>query len=91
MLTYLFDVKEGRIGFYNTNTIFDADPQSYMDFDFSSGDPLRINILISDGVATLYVNDEIALTARMYQSQGLNWEFYSIKSDVSFDNIRFFN
>ena len=90
-LTYLFNVKESRIEFYNTQNLFDSDPQSFMDFNFKEGEPLHISLLISDGVASLYVNNEIALTARMYQSQGMNWQFFSIKSAVSVDNVQFFN
>ena len=90
-LTYLFNVKENRIEFYNIPELFDSDPQSFMDFNFKEGEPLHISLLISDGVASLYVNNEIALTARMYQSQGMNWQFFSIKSAVSVDNVQFFN
>ena len=86
-LTYLFNVAENRVEFYNTPKIFDSDAQSFMDFDFSGRDKIHMTMLISDGVVSLYLDDEIALTARMYRSQGTAWQFFGIESDVRIDNI----
>ena len=89
-LTYMFNVAENRVEFYNNPKLFDSDPESFMDFDFSGRDKIHLTLLLSDGVGSLYVNDEIALTARMYRSQGTNWQIFSIGSDVSVENIAAF-
>ena len=86
-LSYVFNVKENRIEFYNNPELFNVDAQSFVDFDFSGRDSIHMTLLISDGVACLYVDDEVALTARMYRSQGTAWQFFGIKSGVSFENI----
>ena len=61
-----------------------------MDFDFSGKDKIHITLLLSEGVGSLYVDNEIALTARMYRSQGTPWEFFGIRSGVRFENIEFY-
>ncbi len=87
MLNYIFNVKENRIEFYNTDQIFNADPQSYVDFDFSGKDSIHVSLLSAGGVTCLYVNDEVALTARMYMSVGYKWQMFGINSKVTFGNV----
>ena len=89
-LSYVFNIKENRVEFYNTPDLFNEDAQSYMDFDFSGKDRIHMTLLLSGGVASLYVDDTIALTARMYRSQGTPWEFFGIKSGVRFENIHIY-
>ena len=86
-LSYVFNPKEGFIGFYNVENVVEEDPQSSMPFDFSGRDKIHVTILIGDGVATLYVNDEVALTARMYHSQGTDWELFSVNAGVTWENV----
>ena len=90
-LNYVFNPKENQIQFYNTPELFDADPESYMDFDFSKTDTIHMTLLLSDGVASVYVNDELALSARVYRSQGTNWEFYAAKSGVRLENVHIYS
>ena len=90
IVSYIFNVSENTVEFYNSSKLFDSYAQSFMDFDFSGRDRIHLTLLVSDGVACLYVDDEIALTARMYRSQGTNWQFFSIGSDVSVENIEAF-
>lgn len=89
-LSYVFNVKENRVEFFNKQDLFNEDAQSYMDFDFSGKDKIHITLLLSEGVGSLYVDNEIALTARMYRSQGTPWEFFGIRSGVRFENIEFY-
>ena len=89
-LSYVFNVKENKVEFYNIPDLFNEDAQSFMDFDFSGKDSIHMTLLLSGGVACLYVNDEIALTARMYRSQGTAWEFFGIRSGVCFENVGFY-
>lgn len=86
-LNLVFDVKHGEINFYNTNQLYAQDPQTTVDFDFGDCEAIHVSLVISDGVAVMYVNDTVALTARMYMSQGTDWGFFSIESPVSFQNV----
>lgn len=89
-LNLVFDIKNNKIEFFNTNQIYQEDPQSTIDFDFSNVDELNTTLLISDGVVSMYVNDQCAMTARMYLSQGSKWGIFSINSKVEFDKIKIY-
>lgn len=87
MLNYVFNIPENRIEFYNTDRLMDEDAQSYIDFDFSGRDSFHITFLLNDGVGCVYVDDEVALTSRMYRSVGTNWQLFGINSTAAFDNL----
>lgn len=86
-LSYVFSPAENLVKFCNTENLVEDDPQSWMSFDFSNREKLHVTILIGDGVATLYLNDEVALTARMYRAQGTDWEIFSVNSGVTWENL----
>lgn len=86
-LNYVFNVPENRIEFYNTEQITEGYAESYMDYDFSGKDSIHVTMLVDDGVTCLYLDDEIALTARMYRSVGTNWQFFGVNAGVTFDNV----
>ena len=86
-MSYVFNPKEGQVAFYNVENVVEEDPQSWMPFDFSGRDKIHVTILIGDGVGCLYVNDELALTARMYHSLGTDWEIFGINAGVTWENI----
>ena len=90
-LNYVFNIAENRIEFYNTDELVDGYPQSYMDYDFSGKDSVHMTVLADSGVTCLYLDDEIALSARMYRSNGTNWQFFGINAGVTFDNIAVYN
>jgi hypothetical protein len=37
-MNYVFNIKENRIEFYNTDNIVESDAQSFMDYDFTGKD-----------------------------------------------------
>lgn len=86
-LNYVFDAAEDRIGFYNTEKLFEQDPQSSMSYSFTGKDSIHMTLLICDGIASLYVDDELALTARMYRSQGTRWQLFSANDQVQWQNV----
>ena len=86
-LNYVFNIPDNRIEFYNTDELMDGYPQSYMDYDFSGKDSVHMTVLVDNGVTCLYLDDEVALSARMYRSNGTNWQFFGINAGVTFDNI----
>lgn len=89
-LNYVFDVDENRIGFFNTAELLTQDPQSDVSYDFSGKDQIHVTIIGTDSVLCLYIDDQIALTARMYSSQMNSWEVFGINSDVVWENVEIF-
>lgn len=89
-LNLVFHVKENKIAFYNTNEIEQGKPQSEIPMDFTNIDELSVSILLADGVASMYVNNQCALTARMYASQGNKWGIFGNNSDIQLENVRIF-
>lgn len=89
-LNLVFDVKNNKIQFYNTDKLYQEDPQSEIAFDFTDVDELNISLLISDGVASMYVNDQCAMTARMYSSQGSKWGIFGINADFKCENLKIY-
>ena len=86
-LSFLFNLEENTIEFYNTDRLMDGYPQSAVNFDFKNADSLKINVFTDGGVVCMYVNDEVVLTARMYRSSGTNWQLFSVNSAVKFENV----
>ena len=86
-MSYVFNPKAGQVEFHNTENLVEDDPQSAMPFDFSKQDKLHVTIFIGDGVACLYLNGELALTARMYHSLGTDWELFGANAGVTWENI----
>ncbi len=89
-LNIIFDCSNNKIEFYNTSKIFEENPQSKVDFDFTKCDELKVSVVISDGVVVVYVNDQVALTTRMYLSQGMDFGVFSINSAVDFENVKMY-
>ena len=90
-LSFVFNIQENQLGFYNKQNLIEEDAQSWMDYDFSGLEKLHVSILIGGGVATLFLNDEIALTARMYHSQGTKWQLFGVNSSVTWDNLKVYD
>ena len=86
-LNYVFNVKENKIEFYNTDRLMDSYAQSFMEYDLQKGEPLNISMYVNDGVVCVYVNDDIALTARMYWSVGTKWQIFGANADVKWNNL----
>jgi len=89
-LNIVFNVEEDRIEFYNTNEIYVKKPQSKMNLNFADINELDVSILISDGVVSMYVNEQCALTARMSGSQRKSWGIFGINSAIQFEDVRIY-
>ena len=89
-LNIVFDGANGRIDFYNGSNIMERTAQSYVPYDISDKDALDVSMLIADGVVSMYVNDEIAFTARMYLSQASDFGVFGVGSKVHFEDIKIF-
>lgn len=89
-LNIVFDVKENKLKFYNTNELYAADAQSEIDMDFSKTDKMNISMLIADGVVSVYANGQCALTARMNSSQGMTWGIFGINTGIQWENVKLY-
>ncbi len=86
-LNIIFNAANGRIEFYNGANIMERSAQSYVEYDIAGEDELDVSMLVADGVVSMYVNDEIAFTARMYMSQGSDWGVFGINSKACFGDM----
>lgn len=89
-LNFVMNKQEGYIGFFNkpTDVISGEEPQSKVKYAFNNGDEIRFTILIDNTVAAIYLNEEIALTARMYSANNEEWGFFCDNSDVTLKDIK---
>ena len=90
-MSLVFSPAEKLVKFYNIENVVEEDPQSSMPFDFSGRDKIHVTLFIGDGVASLYVDNELALTARMYHSLGTDWELFGVNSGVTWSNVAVFD
>lgn len=88
-LNFVFNKPQGYIGFFNKriDTINSEEAQSKVDYIFNAGDEIEFTILLDNTVATLYVNNEVAVTARMYSVNKKEWGFFTENSNVTLQNI----
>ncbi len=89
-LNIVFNGANKRIEFYNTDKIMAEVPQSYVDYDFTKMDSIKVKMIIADGIVSMYVNDDIVFTDRMYLSQGMEWGTFSIKSKVNMEDLHIY-
>lgn len=89
-LNIVFNTRENKVEFYNTDEMEEQNPQSDVEMDFANADELNVTMLIADGIVSVYVNDQCALTARMYASQGTTWGIFGMDSDMRCENVRIY-
>lgn len=88
-LNLVFDEKNSKVSFYNTSDIYNVKPQSCINLDIASMDEIPFKLLVDDTVVSLYIEDEFALTARMYNAQRNLWGIFGIDSNIKVTNIKF--
>ena len=73
-----------QVAFYNTDTskINKANPELAVPVSLQPGASYNFTLLIDDTVAVLYVNDQMALSTRMYALPEHQWGIFSVDSDV---------
>lgn len=89
-LNMVFDIPENKLKFYNTPEIIEEQAQTEIDMDYENAEELNISMMIADGVVSMYVNDQCALTARMYASQGTSWGIFGIHSDLQCEDVKIY-
>lgn len=91
-LNVVFNLEEDCLEFYNVlpTQFTSTTPQIRVPFDFTFGNSYDVTILIEGQCLSLYLDNQIALTTRMYSMPMSNFGFFSMKSAVAFQNIRFY-
>lgn len=89
-LNFVFNKQKDYIGFFNKSTeqLSSEEAQSKVNYNFREGDEIEFTILFDNTVATLYVNDEVALTARMYSANQKEWGFFGDGSNITLQDIK---
>ena len=89
-LNIIFNIEKNRIEFYNTDNIYKEKPQSEININFENLEEIKLSMLVSDGVVSVYVNEQCAMTARMYASQGTTWGLFGINSKIQCENMKIY-
>lgn len=86
-LNIVFDKSNDQVFFYNVplDRIEDFEPQITVNHKIK-GDT-KFTIYIDDSVLVMYIDDEIALSTRMYRMQGRTWGIFSDGSNVDFNEL----
>ena len=88
-LNIVFNHELGRLEFYNASTDGSLGQlQSTKPITVADNATLDFTILINDSVAVLYVNNQAALSTRMYNMQNHKWGIFSIDSNVTFSEFQ---
>lgn len=62
-------------------------PDNDVPFSLSPNTDYNVRILVENSMVIVYINDEVALTSRIYRAPGTSWGIFSDNSDATFSNI----
>lgn len=82
-INVVFDINKNQIRFYNCPLEKAKNPESKVAFAFKQHSEINFELVVDDSVFVLYVNDEIALTARNYSGIQKNWSVFSNDCQLS--------
>jgi len=89
-LNVLFNIKNNKIEFYNSEHMNEKEFESNIDINFSDIEEMDISILVADSVVSMYVNQQCVLTSRMYMSQGMPWGIFGIHSKAQYVDMEIY-
>lgn len=89
----VFNVDDQRLEFYNVtpSRLSTALPQISLPFAMPEGKIIRATALLEGQILSLYVNNQWALTTRMYFLADYPFGFFGSRSDVTVSDIAFYN
>ena len=87
-----FDFKNNSISYYNNavNFLNYGGAQITVPYKYNVNQEVKVTILINGSVLTVYANDTIALTTRIYEMMENKFSFYGNKASTSIENIKFY-
>jgi beta-fructofuranosidase len=86
-LNLVFDKNKDKIYFYNVALDLTKDFKPQIELDHEITDNTKFTIIIDDSVLVMYVDDEIALSTRMYRLQGRHWGIFSKDTNAEFKKL----
>lgn len=91
-LNIVFDLQKQKIHFYNVdqNRINSSTPQASVDFNMKLNESFDVTIISENECITVYVNDQIALTTRMYSKSNNYFGLFTKFSGVTIKNLSFY-
>lgn len=85
-----------KVGFKNNNIESDnvsngtAVADASIPFALQAGQEYAFKVVIENSIATMYVNNQVALSTRIYALQNNGWGIYSTNGLVTFKNLQIF-
>ena len=83
----VFDINKNQIRFYHCPLKEAKVPESKVAYALRQHSEIDFELVVDDSVFVLYVNGEIALTARNYNGIQRNWSVFSNDCRVSGENF----
>ena len=89
-LNLVFDPVKQQVAFYNTDTsrVHVAKPELAVPVSLQPDESYDFTLLIDGTVAVLYINDQMALSTRMYGLPDYPWGIFSAGSAVTLTGLR---
>lgn len=87
-----FDLENDKVTCYNdvSNILRYGEPLASVSFDFEKDTSYVADVIIDGEVITLYLDGQIALTARITDMQGANFAFYSNGAKSKIQDVKFY-
>ncbi|MBQ3253601.1 MAG: GH32 C-terminal domain-containing protein [Acholeplasmatales bacterium] len=87
-----FDVKYNSLVFYNDAVNFTdyGNPQITVPYEYNLNEDINVTLLIDGQILTVYLNNTITLSTRMYDMPNQKFSFYSNSANVEFKEIKFY-
>ena len=87
-----FELEKGRITCYNgvSNILRYGDPLTSVAFNFEKDKSYSADVIIDGEILTVYLNGEVALTARITDMKENNFAFYSNGAKAKIQDVKFY-
>ncbi len=87
-----FDLKNNALRFYNNAVGFEdyGDAQISVPFQFEENKAYDVDVIIDDSIITVYLDNTICLTTRMYEMEEANLSFYGNKTNAVITDVKFY-
>ena len=87
-----FDLSKNRLSCYNnvSNIIRYGEELAHVNYNFVSGKTYHVDMIIDGEVTSVYLNNEIALTARFLNMEDYYFAFYSNKAKADISKVHFY-
>ena len=87
-----FDLTNKRLACHNnvSNIVRYGPELTHVDYSFDATKEYQVDAVVCGELITVYLNDEIALTARLMDMEGNPFAFYSNKASAEITEVHFY-